>query len=199
MTKQELMSELRKKLSGLPKRDIEERLSFYSEMIDDRMEEGYTEREAVRAIGSADEIAAQIIRDIPLTKIAKERIKPQRGLRAWEILLLILGSPVWLSLAIAAFAIILSLYAVLWSLVVSVWAVFVSLVACSLGGVFAGIVFATHGNGFIGVATLAASIVCAGIGILLFFACKAATKGTVSITAMIGLGIKRLFVGKERG
>ena len=39
MTKQEFLAELRRGLSGLPQNDIEERLNFYSEMIDDRMEE----------------------------------------------------------------------------------------------------------------------------------------------------------------
>ncbi len=42
MTKQEFIAELRKGLSGLPKKELEERLTFYSEMIDDRMEEGLT-------------------------------------------------------------------------------------------------------------------------------------------------------------
>lgn len=40
MSKQEFLAELRKALSGLPQGDIEDRLTFYSEMIDDRMEEG---------------------------------------------------------------------------------------------------------------------------------------------------------------
>ena len=39
MNKQEFLAELRKRLSGLPQADIEERIVFYSEMIDDRTEE----------------------------------------------------------------------------------------------------------------------------------------------------------------
>lgn len=42
MNKQEFLTELRAKLSGLPTYDVEERLSFYGEMIDDRTEEGVT-------------------------------------------------------------------------------------------------------------------------------------------------------------
>ena len=64
MNKQEFLTELKKALSPLSKADLEERLSFYSEMIDDRMEEGLSEEEAVAAIGSPDEIAAQIIRNL---------------------------------------------------------------------------------------------------------------------------------------
>ena len=116
MTKIKFLLTLNEKLSGLPKEDVEERLNFYSEMIEDRMEEGLSEEEAVAAIGSIDEIASQIVDDIPLSKIAKEKIKPKRRLRAWEIVLLAVGSPLWLILALAALIVIISLYTVIWSL-----------------------------------------------------------------------------------
>ena len=104
MNKQEFLSVLRKGLSGLPQDDIEERLTFYSEMLDDRIEEGLSEEAAVAAIGDAEEVVRQAVADIPLAKIAKERIRPKRRLKAWEIVLLALGSPIWLSLGIAAAA-----------------------------------------------------------------------------------------------
>ncbi len=198
MSKREFLNALKMKLSGLPKQDVEERLNFYSEMIDDRAEEGLTEEEAVSEIGSVNEIAAQIIADIPLIKIAKERITPKKQLKAWEIVLLALGSPVWLSLAVAAFAVILSLYAVLWSVIVSLWAVFVSFVACAPVCVVAGILFALSSNGLAGIAVIGAGIVCAGIAIFLFFGCKAATKGCILLTEKIALDIKKCFVKKEK-
>ena len=76
MTKTEFVLELASKLSLLPWEEIEDRISFYVEMIDDRMEEGVSEEEAVAAIGSVDEIASQIIAEIPLAKLVKEKIKP---------------------------------------------------------------------------------------------------------------------------
>ena len=101
---------LSKGLSGLPREDREERLSFYSEMIDDRIEEGLSEEEAVSAVGKIEDIVSQVIADTPLTKLAKERIKSNRRLEGWEILLLILGFPVWLPLLVAFFAVILLLF-----------------------------------------------------------------------------------------
>ena len=56
MNKQEFLAQLRKGLSGLPQDDIEERLTFYSEMIEDQTEEGLSEDEAVAQIGSVDEM-----------------------------------------------------------------------------------------------------------------------------------------------
>ncbi len=198
MNKQEFLAALRKKLSGLPQQEVEDRLGFYSEIIDDKIEEGLTEEEAVAQIGSVDAVASQIIADVPFVKIAKERVKPKRRLRTWEIVLLALGSPIWLSLLIAAFAVVLSLYAVLWSLVVSVWAVFASLAVCAPCGVAAGILFCCVGNVFSGIFLIACSIVCAGLAIFLFFGCIEATKGTVWLTKKIALGVKTCFVGKGR-
>lgn len=194
MTKLKFLFTLRDKLSGLSQEDVEERLGFYSEMIEDRMEEGLAEDEAVAAVGSVDEIAAQIIADIPRTK---ERVKPKRQLRAWEIVLLVLGSPVWASLLIAVFAIGFSLYAVLWSVIISLWAVFGSVAACAFAGIFSGIVFAISKYHLPGIGMISAGIVCAGLSIFLFYGCKAATKGTLYLAKKIALGIKNCFVQKE--
>ena len=197
MTKQEFIDALRKKLSGLPDREVEERLNFYSEMIDDRIEEGREEADAVADFGSVDDVAERIIADIPLTKIAKERIKPKRRLKAWEITLLAVGSPIWLSLAVAAVAVVLSLYVALWSVIVSVWAAFASLAACALGVGVAGGALALVGFAPSGAAMIGAALVCAGLAIFSFFGCKAATKGVLLLTAKIAFGIKNCFVGKE--
>ena len=197
MSKQEFLEYLRKGLSGLPQEDIEERLTFYGEMIDDRIEEGLTEEDAVSRIGTVDTIISQIKADIPITKLVREKITPQKNLRIWEIVLLILGSPIWLSLLITAFAVILSLYATLWSVVISLWAVFGLVIGCAFGSVVAGIVFACSGNVLSGIAMLAAGIICAGLSIFMFYGCKAATNGVLMLTKKMALGIKSLFVGKE--
>lgn len=197
MNKQEFIANLRESLRGLPRQDVEEHLSFYSEMIDDRTEEGLSEEDAVAQIGSVDAIAQEILAEIPLSRIAKERIKPKKQLRAWEIVLLVLGSPIWLSLAVAAFAVVLSLYVVLWSVIISLWAIFASLIGCSLGFIAAAIIFVMTGNGLTGAAMIGASLFCAGLAILLFFGCKAATRGILLLTKKLALGIKKCFVGKE--
>lgn len=197
MNKQEFLARLRKGLSGLPQEDIEERLTFYSEMIDDREEEGLSESEAVSEIGAVDAIVTQILADIPLTKLVKERVKPNRVLKAWEIILLVLGSPIWLLLLIAAFAIIFAAYIVIWSVVITLWSIEASFVACALGGIVSAVIFTFQRNGLTGLAMFSTSICCVGLSIFLFFGCKAATKGILLLTKKMALGIKTLFVGKE--
>ncbi|MGN1093641.1 MAG: DUF1700 domain-containing protein [Candidatus Neoclostridium sp.] len=197
MNKREFIESLRAKLSGLPKQELEERLAFYGEMIEDRKEEGLTEEQAVAAIGSVDEVSAQIIGDIPLTKIAKERLKPKKRLRAWEIVLIVLGFPVWFSLLTAAVAVVFALYVSLWSVLGAFWAAFGGISASALGGALTALIFALSGNGVQAVAALGASFCCAGIAIFAFFGCRAATKGIVWLTKKIILCIKKSFVKKE--
>lgn len=48
MLKEEFLAQLRGGLAGLPQEDLEERLAFYSELLDDRMEEGLSRRKPSR-------------------------------------------------------------------------------------------------------------------------------------------------------
>ena len=196
MNKQEFLEELRGRLAGLPEEDIDERLTFYGEMIEDRMEEGLSEEEAVSAIGSVDEIVTQTIADIPLSKIAKERIKPKRRLKTWETVLLAVGSPIWFSLGIAAVSVIFALYISLWAVLVSLWAVFGSLALFAVGTVPACMVFALGGNPLSGLIVLSAGFVCGGLSILMFFACSKTTNGILILTKKFAMFIKNCFIKK---
>lgn len=193
MTKLSFLLELHKKLSALPSNEVEERLKFYIEMIEDRMEEGVPEEDAVAAVGSVDEIASQIIADISPDE-TNTPAKGKRKFKAWEIVLLALGSPIWASLLIAAFAVVFSLYASLWAVIVSLWAVFGSVAACALGGVLGGIIFVLWGHISSGIALIGSAFICAGVSIFLFIGCKYATAGSVFLTK---LPFKRKFSNKE--
>ena len=100
MNKSEFLKELEKNLKGLPKEDIDERIEFYSEAIDDRVEEGKTEEEAVEEIGTVEEVVREIAEDTPLLELVKKKMKPKRSLSAWEIVLIVLGFPVWFPLLV---------------------------------------------------------------------------------------------------
>ncbi len=197
MTKHEFITQLRVKLSGLPEREVEERLDFYAEMIDDCIEDGRTEEEAVAQIGSVDEVASQIVADIPLLAIAKKKIKPARRLKTWEIVLLCVASPVWVPLLIAAPTVAFALYVSLWAVIVSLWAAFGSLVGGAFAGIASGLALSMGANVPAGLALISAGVVCAGLSILLFFGCKAATRGIVMLAGKTVLTIKRLFIKKE--
>lgn len=197
MNKQEFLDILRQGLSLLPDNETEERLSFYREMIEDRVEDGLTEEEAIREIGTPEEILARILVDMAPVKTVKKKAESKRRFCWWEILLLILGSPIWLSLLLAAFAVVLSLYAVLWSVVISLWAVEASFWGVAFGATVGGIGMAFGGYVLTGLAVLGAGMACAGLSVFLFFGCTAATKGTLLLTRKIGAGIIQLLDRRE--
>ena len=197
MNKQQFLDELKSRLNGLPKQELDERLLFYGEMIDDRVEDGLTEEEAVAGIGSVDEIVEQILGEVPLSALVKEKVRQRRALKAWEIILIVLGFPVWLPLLIAAFAIVLSLYISLWAIMISIWAVDLSLAAGAVGGVLSAVWYLIKGNPAAAGFTFGAAVICAGLAILLFYGCVKLTKGMIWLTKKMILGIKAMFVGKE--
>ena len=198
MFREAFLGELRKGLAGLPEEELEGRLAFYEEMIDDRMEEGLTEEAAVAEVGPASRVIGQILAEIPLSRIVREKVKPRHALRVWEILLLVLGSPIWLSLLVAAAAVVLSLYAVLWAVVISLWAADLSLAASAVACVASGVLFLIKGRLVPACCALGAALVCAGLAILLFFLCLWLSKALVKGTGKFFMGLKARLMRKEK-
>lgn len=197
MTKYDFLELLEEELSGLPEKELAERLTFYGEMIDDRMEEGLSEEEAVAAIGNVEDIVSQVLEDTPITKLVKEKIKPKRKRKVWETVLLILGFPIWFSLLVAAFAVVFALYVSLWSVIISLWACDVAFAGCSVGGVISGAALMGTGNVPAGLAMIGCGVVCAGLFVFFLYGCKAATRGVVLLTKKIVLALKRCFLKME--
>lgn len=195
MSKAEFLKDLREFLSCLPKAEIESRLNFYSEMIDDRIEEGIPEEQAVREIGPANVIATQAIVELSNRKREKEAAKIKHSRKGWEIALIAIGSPIWLSLLISFAAVVFS---VTLALFVSLWAVEISFAAGALAGVCALVLLLIQGN-FAGAFLLfGAGLVCAGLSVLLLKVCKVASIGLLDFTKMFASKLKSMFTVKEK-
>lgn len=197
MNKEEFLKELRKKLSGLSKSDIEERVSFYGEMIDDRMEEGLSEQEAVEGIGTVDSVVEQIMSEIPLSRLVKEKVRGDKKPNILMIVLLVIGFPVWFPLAVAVLSVIFSLYVTVWSIVISFFATDLALAAASCCCLFGSVVFLASSNPAAAVFSFGGSAICAGLAILFFILSLWISKGIIKLTGKMFLGIKTSFIGKE--
>ena len=196
MRKSEFLYKLDELLEALPKSDTKRSLDYYAEMIDERIENGMSEEEAVAELGAPENIAEQILGEAaPID--AEKAPKRNRRLSVFAIVLLILGSPLWISLLIAAFAIVLSLYVSLWSVIVSLWAVFGALAGTSFGAIVCAVGCFFKGDILAGIAVIGAGIACTGLSILMFCGCKAATNGTILLTKKIALRIKNRSKEKE--
>ena len=196
MNKEQFLFELKFRLNGLPQSDIDERVLFYSEMIDDRMEDGLSEEDAVAAVGSVDEIVDQIMSEIPLTRIVKEKVKQKQPRKGWEIALLILGFPLWFPLLIAAFAVCFSLYITLWAVLIGIWAADLGLAVGAVAGVLGAIFYVAKTNIMGAIFVAGSAVALAGFAIFMFAGCVALSKAALKLTKKIALGIKTMVIGK---
>lgn len=196
MDKQMFLKTLAEKLQGLPQSDIKKSLEYYSEIIDDRMEDGASEEEAVGAMESPEETARQILMEMSLPKVVKAKVRPLHPLKPWELVLLILGSPVWFPLLLTAALLFLVAYLLIWVLIVTLYAVDISFFAGALAGIVqAGISLATLGS----VQALfyaGAGLVCFGIGLLLLLVFNRLSKKLVILSQKFVLWAKSRFVRK---
>lgn len=197
MDKKEFLSALEARLAGLPEADRQSSLDFYAEMLDDLMEGGMTEQEAVASLGSVDAIAEEILMDTPLPKLIKAKMKPKRRMRAWEIVLIAVGSPVWFPILIALFAVALSLYITLWAVVLSLYAADLAFAVSAPTGIITAIALFVSGKPTAALLFLGAGLVLAGLTVLWLLLCNLTAKGVWQLGKLTLRGIKACFIRKE--
>ncbi|MCL2695203.1 MAG: DUF1700 domain-containing protein [Clostridiales bacterium] len=195
MLKHEFLNLLDAHLAQLPLAERQKSLSFYAEMIDDRVEDGMTEEEAVAALGDISELAKQILLETPWQTLIKTKM-PRRQWAAWEIVLLIAGAPIWLSLLVAFFAVVFSVYVSVWAVIISLFAAIFSIIVAGLVLVIASFVAIASGPWW--VTLLGAGLALIGAGVLTFMAMVGFSKVLIKGTVLMGKGIKSLFIRKER-
>lgn len=190
MNKLEFINELGEKLSLLPPGEVSGILDYYVESIDDRVEDGMDEEAAIASLGSLDDLAAKILSEqeslAPPTapeppkfnwEVAPEDAPPppppepepkKRRMSPGIIVLLVLGSPVWLSLLLglgcAAFGIWIAAWAVLGSLFIAAAAM---AFAGVIGGIFSFFVPASPSTFAVRLLASGSCLAVAGVGLFL--------------------------------
>lgn len=197
MTKIEFLLKLEKQLAGLPESDLMRTIDYYNEIIDDRTEDTGSEAEAVAVLGAPEDVAAQVISEISLPKLVKEKIKPRRKMAVWEIVLLCVGSPIWVCLLIAAFAVAVALYAVAFSVVISLFAAAVTCGGIAVAGTIYSFVFFFRGGWIEALFYVGFVLLCIGLAIYLWCLAILLNRGIIRLTKVIIFGIKRKITKKE--
>ena len=103
MNKQEFLSALARELDSLPREEREQTLTYYGELIDDRLEDGQDEGEVIQSLGNPKAVAQALLGE-------EQPQLPNRGLRVWVIVLLVLGFPLWGSLLVTAAVVLLCVF-----------------------------------------------------------------------------------------
>lgn len=198
MNKIEFALTLQEKLKGLPREDLRRSLEYYNEMIDDRMEDGLTEEEAIEAIGSMDEITKQILDETPMTVLVKEKLRPKRQLKTWQLVLLWVGIPVWGTLLLSAVSVVFSVYVAIWSVLIALFAATFAIAVSAVVSIPTAILFLVVGNPPLSALFLfSCGLILAGLSIFLAIGCQYFGKGVIWVGKHFWLWLKSLIVGKE--
>ena len=197
MKKNEFLTELKNRLAGLEQTEVAERLAFYDEIIEDYVEDGVPEEEAVAQLGTIDEIVAQIMSEIPLTKLVAKKMKPQKTVNGGKIALVILTFPIWFPLLIIVISLIFSLYVVLWAIVIALFAVDLALFCAAVFLFLGTIPLAMAKNvALIGMA-VGSGFLCLGLFMLFLSVSLLAAKAALKLGGRFLLWLKSFFIGKE--
>jgi uncharacterized membrane protein len=161
VNKHEFINDLGQRLHTLPNSEVQSILQYYVESIDDRMEDGMDEAAAIASLGPLDQLAEKILaqQEVPAKK---------RRLSPGVIVLLVLGSPIWLSLAIAAFSVALALYITIWAVLGSFFVTAAALALGGIAGVIVSILGAVTPNTLpVRILSSGGSLAAVGLGVLL--------------------------------
>lgn len=167
-------------------------LEFCAESIDDRVEDGMAEEDAVTALGDVEDVARGLLADRPLGAVVRERVRHESN--AGRVVLLICASP----LLVTFFAVGLSVYAALWAAMIAIYAAVASLLIAGAAGALGGVALMFLQGAAPGLCICGAGLVSFALGLLLIDPVKAAGRGLWKLTKAFGRGCKRLIVGKRR-
>ena len=196
MNKESYLAQIRQLLQSLPEEDRERSLAFYAESIDDRIEDGMSEEEAVASMERPEEPAKAILMDMPIPKLVKARVK-EKHMGALEIILLVLGFPLWFPLLLTVLILGLTVYLVVWTLVLSLGAVVLVLGLSAVAGVIAAVYFIIKAGLPLFLLALGAALVLAGLAILFGFATAGMGRLAVKLGKAMVRGVKSLLIRKE--
>ncbi len=198
MNKQEFLINIENRLEGVPEEEIKKSLDYFSEMIDDRIEDGMSEEEAVEAIGTVDDAVKEILESVPLTKIIKTKAKANGKLRAWEIVLLVLGSPIWVPLLIVFLVLLIIWYVVIWIFVIAFFAIDLALFVAGIAAFVAGFMGLFRTGIVYPLFAMGCGLILIGGSLMLSIPLVKLAKVTAKLAKIIVLWIKSWFVGRKK-
>lgn len=198
MNKQEYLTQLRAALACLPEGEIEESVAFYTEMIDDRVADGLTEEEATAQLDDPKAAARAIIADFPVVPRTVVRTKQRNRALYWT--LVILGSPLWLTLLLAAGMLVLAGLLTIWCLILGLWLLAAGLLAGGPLGIGVCLWALAVGQPAYGVFELGSGLLCFGLGLFCLHGAVAASKTLMQVSRQWIAKAKAPFVKvKEEG
>lgn len=191
MNKTIFLKELGFHLQKMKNTDKDRFISFYDEMISDYMEDGMTEEDAVIKVGTPKMVAEELLESYDTVKINM----PMTSSRIINIILLILGFPLWGSLVLAGILLLASSYIVIWCLPFTTGVGSIGLFTTSIISII-GSPFIMANSLPLGIIQLGTGIAAIGFSVLLGAATILLSKNFIIITKNFNAKLVTLFKRK---
>lgn len=206
MTKREFFDALSDRIRSLPKEEVNRTITYYNEILEDYMEDGMTEEEAVAKLEDVDVIAQRILHSNepeqpPYSAPAPygEQAVPPREKKhtGLFVALAIVGFPIWFPLVMAFFSVIFSVIVSLFSIIISLIAIPVGLAAGAIGGVGVSPVLFYTGQTAKGFVMLGGGLICAALSIFSIMLMVWLVKWIWRLIRWICRQVRRLFTRRK--
>jgi len=176
----------------VPQSEVHDAAQFYAECVDERIEEGATEAEAVEGLGSIDSIVEGIVADLPQAFRGIGRL--DSGNKALKVILLLLTFPVWGSVLVFLALVAASLVVVLWSLLAAMAAFWIACIAAGLAGIASLVHGVANGAGQAGALGFGIGIALSGLAVVLLPLMVYVCRWLVFATVRFSLWVSKPFM-----
>ncbi|MFV0556775.1 MAG: DUF1700 domain-containing protein [Lactovum sp.] len=168
MTKEEFFRDLKKKLSHLPKQEVEKALSYYEESFEDKLEDGFTLEEVIVSFSNTEEIVTGVEEEVSLTSIVKDGIMSKTKENKINKLMLFVGSPLWLILFACLLALLVTGLTIFWTIPIVLVSIYTPFILTGVLSLFIGLVRMLTINIMTGLAYFSLGLIMIGLVIMFF-------------------------------
>ncbi len=195
MNKKDFLNKLSSALYELPSEELRRTIDYYSEIIDDAVEDGEDEQTVISRLGSIDKITQKIINESPGRKFTNQNIHNKISPAA--VVLIIISSPIWLPILIAVFAVVFSVYISVWSIIVLLFAISIGLAVTGLASLITSPFLAFAARHVKALFLFGSALTCIGMSNLMFYAALRCSKLIIKFTVFLIMKSKDIF--KKKG
>lgn len=188
MNKAEFLDKLAFCLQKMSDSEKNKFIIYYDEMIADYVENGMTEEEAIKKIGTPKKISEELLNDYDSVKFNL----PSTGSKTLNTVITIIGFPLWGSVLLAFALLVLSAYIIIWCAPIITGAGCAGFLASSIIGII-GSPFVMIKSVSLGMMQLGTGIASIGTSFLLGIATMHLTKKLIIVTKNYNTKLIRLF------
>lgn len=198
MTKREFLDALSHRIRSLPKEEQNRTITYYNEILEDYIEDGMTEEEAVEQLEDVDVIAKKILRgDEPSSQGEGTIPKKEKKNTTLIIVLAIIGFPIWFPILMTFFSAVFTVITALFSIMISLLVVPLGLAAGAVGGVCVSPVLFCTGQVAKGFVMLGGGLICGALAIVSIILAIWIVKWIWRLICWICRKVKRLFTRRK--